>query len=205
MVCLQETKREVVNQEFCESLRPDKDFGWGYSGSNGASGGLITLWRNSIFTLDNQWGTSGALAIKGTWQGNIKNLILINVYAPCGSTDQLRLWENIQDWLSGQQDQLWCICGDFNTVTNQSERKGGSRPTSDKKSSNFCKFIDNLEPVDLPLLRRKYTWYKDNGSCCNRIDRILISQKLCNLWPNLNQFGLKRTFSDHAPILLENS
>ncbi|KAL8479455.1 hypothetical protein ACS0TY_026373 [Phlomoides rotata] len=132
------------------------------------------------------WGTSGGLAIKGTWQGNIKNFILINIYAPCGSLDQQRLWEDIQDWLAVQQDELWCICGDFNSVTNQSEGKGGIRPISDKKSSNFCKFIANLELVDLPLLRRKYTWYKDNGTCCNRLDRFLISQNWCNLWPNLN-------------------
>ncbi|KAL8507119.1 hypothetical protein ACS0TY_017855 [Phlomoides rotata] len=154
------------------------------------------------------WGTQWALAIKGTLQGNIKNFILINLinfYAPCDSRDQQRLWEDIQDWLPGQQDGLWCLCGDFNTVTNQSERKGGSQLTSDKKSSNFCKFIANLELVDLPLLRRKYTWYKDNGSCSSRIDRFLISQNWCSQWPKLNQFGLKRTFSDHAPILPESS
>ncbi|KAL8554365.1 hypothetical protein ACS0TY_002515 [Phlomoides rotata] len=197
MVCLQETKREVVNQEFCESLWPDKDFAWVYSRSNRASGGLITIWRNSVFAMDNQWGVSGALAIKGTWQGNIRNFILINIYAPSGSKDQQRLWEDIQDWNFGQQDDLWYVCGDFNTVTNQSERKGDNRLVSDKRSRNFCKFIANLELVDLPLLRRKYTWYKDNGTCCSRIDRFLISQKWCSLWPNLKRFGLKRTFSDH--------
>ncbi|KAL8515484.1 hypothetical protein ACS0TY_014242 [Phlomoides rotata] len=66
MICLQETKREVVNKEFCQSFWPDKDFGWVYSGSNGASGGLITLWKKSAFSLDKLWGVSGALAIKCT-------------------------------------------------------------------------------------------------------------------------------------------
>ncbi|KAL8518367.1 hypothetical protein ACS0TY_009664 [Phlomoides rotata] len=66
MVCIQETKREVVNKDFCNSFWPDKDFRWVYSGSNGASGGLITMWKNSVFSLENQWGVAGALAIQGT-------------------------------------------------------------------------------------------------------------------------------------------
>ncbi|KAL8511698.1 hypothetical protein ACS0TY_018212 [Phlomoides rotata] len=200
-----EKDREILLPDLIAMEERDRGRMQAESGSKGASGGLITLWRNSVFALENQWGTSGVLAIKGTWQGNIKNFILINIYAPCGSMDQQRLWEDIQDWFAGQQDDLRCIFGDFNTVTNQSERKGGSRPTSDKKSSNFCKFIANLELVDLPLLRRKYTWYKDNGTCCSRIDRFFISQHWCSVWPNLNQFGLKGTFSDHAPILIESS
>ncbi|KAL8556290.1 hypothetical protein ACS0TY_003927 [Phlomoides rotata] len=205
MVCIQKSKREVVNQEFCESFWPDKDLGWVYSGSMGASGGIITLWKKPAFSLDNQWGVPGALAIKGTWTGGMKKFNLINIYAPSGTKDQHRLWEDIQVWITGQQDEMWCVCGDFNTFTNQSERKGGKRPVSDKRSINFCKFIVNSELIDLPLLRMKYNWYKYNGTCCSRIDRFLVSNNWCSLWHNLKQSGLKRTFSDHAPILLEAS
>ncbi|KAL8493950.1 hypothetical protein ACS0TY_024935 [Phlomoides rotata] len=131
-----ETKREVVNKVFCSSLWPDKDFDWVYSGSNGASGGLITIWKKSIFSLDCHWGVPGALSIKGTWLGDTRKFTLINTYAPSGTKDQLSLWEDIQDRTSGLQEEAWCICGDFNTVTNQSERKGSNMLTSDKKSSN---------------------------------------------------------------------
>ncbi|KAL8499831.1 hypothetical protein ACS0TY_019718 [Phlomoides rotata] len=205
MVCLQETKREVVNNELCESFLPDKDLGWVYSGSNGASGGIITLWKKSAFSLDILWGVPGALAIKGTWTGDIKNLILINIYAPCGTKEQKRLWEDIQSWFPEHQDAMWCVCGDFNTVTNHSERKGGRGMGRDRRTRNFCKFISNSELIDLPLLRQKFTWYKDNGSSCSRLDRFLVSHNWCSMWPNLKQLGLKRTFSDHAPILLEAS
>ncbi|KAL8488413.1 hypothetical protein ACS0TY_024620 [Phlomoides rotata] len=186
MVCIQETKREVINKEFCESIWPDKDFGWAFSGSSGTSGGLLTIWKISSFYLENQWGVPGALAIKGNWHSSVNNFCLINTYAPSRSKDQQRLWEDIQLWINGQQELTWCVCGDFNT-----------------RSRQFCKFISNLELVNLPLLRRKFTWYKDNGSCCSRIDRFLLSKKWCFQWPNLKQTGLKRTFSDHAPLLLE--
>ncbi|KAL8537651.1 hypothetical protein ACS0TY_012686 [Phlomoides rotata] len=46
--------------------------------------------------------------------------------------------------------------------------------------------------MDLPLLKRKFTWHKDNGECCSRIDRFLLSSSWCNRWPNAKQFGLKR-------------
>ncbi|KAL8470035.1 hypothetical protein ACS0TY_032777 [Phlomoides rotata] len=108
----------MVNQVFCESIWPDKDFGWVYSGSMGASGGLTTMWKKSAFSMDNQWGVHGVLAIKGTWMADMKIINLINVYAPCGKKDQHRLWVDIQVWISGHQDELWCVCGDFNTVTN---------------------------------------------------------------------------------------
>ncbi|KAL8491897.1 hypothetical protein ACS0TY_023481 [Phlomoides rotata] len=75
------------------------------------------------------------------------------------------------------QAEAWSVCGDFNTVTNQSERKGSNRLASDKKCRQFCKFIENSDLIDLPLLRRKFTWYKDNGTCCSRIDRFLVSKK----------------------------
>ncbi|KAL8512786.1 hypothetical protein ACS0TY_019064 [Phlomoides rotata] len=54
LVCFQETKRDIINTSFCDSLWPDKDFGWAYSGSSRASGGLITFWRSSAFTLLDQ-------------------------------------------------------------------------------------------------------------------------------------------------------
>ncbi|KAL3629987.1 hypothetical protein CASFOL_026299 [Castilleja foliolosa] len=51
-------------------------------------------------------------------------------------------------------------------------------------------------------VRRKYTWYRDDGSCCSRLDRFLLSQKWLDVWPNSTQKGLDRSFSDHVPISL---
>ncbi|KAL8479526.1 hypothetical protein ACS0TY_026428 [Phlomoides rotata] len=173
MVCLQETKREVLNKEFCDSIWPDRDFGWVYSGSKAVSGGLLTLWKNSVFSLDRQWGAPGALTIQ------------VGLRIDSNSRRTSRTGSVIDKRKLGV----------FVVISTQL--------ISDKRSRLFCKFIDNLELIDLSLLRRKYTWYKDNGTCCSIIDRFFISKKWCSLWPNLKQIGLKRTFSDHAPILLE--
>lgn len=38
----------------------------------------------------------------------------------------------------------------------------------------------------------------------SRIDRALISEEWLAIWPNSTLWGLKRTISDHCPILLKD-
>lgn len=57
--------------------------------------------------------------------------------------------------------------------------------------------------MDIPLERGKFTWYRDNGRCCSRIDRFLPSWDLMDKWKNLVQIVLKRKASDHTTILLK--
>ncbi|KAL8555169.1 hypothetical protein ACS0TY_003106 [Phlomoides rotata] len=203
IVCLQETKWEIVNNSYCEALWPDKDFGWTYCGSNGASGGLITIWRSSVFTLLDHWSTNGALAIKGLWNEKKVSINLINIYASCKSKKQQVLWDEIHEWISKQPEAFWCVCGDFNTTLYQAERNGKGRFNDEKRRRQFSKFIVECDLIDLPLLRRKFTWYKDKGGSCSRIDRFLLSTSWSNRWTNVKQSGLTRSIYDHAPILLE--
>ncbi|KAL8512924.1 hypothetical protein ACS0TY_019184 [Phlomoides rotata] len=204
-VCIQETKKDIISESFCGSFWPDKEFEWSYYGSKGASGGLLTIWRKLSFSLISQWGSDGALALKGKWIAEDVYINLVNIYAPIDVKEQYKLWEEVLGWIQPQISDLWCICGDFNATLHQSERKGRSRFFNSRRCSQFRKLIEEAELVDLPLLRRKYTWYKDNGESCSRIDRFLLSSSCHNRWNQSKQYGLKRTFSDHAPILLDIS
>nr|KYP72270.1 Transposon TX1 uncharacterized [Cajanus cajan] len=65
-------------------------------------------------------------------------------------------------------------------------------------------FIIESELVDLPLVGRKYTWYKINGKCMSRLDRFLVSNAWLSHWPHTTQWGLSRGVSDHCAILLKN-
>ncbi|KAL8557528.1 hypothetical protein ACS0TY_004824 [Phlomoides rotata] len=58
--------------------------------------------------------------------------------------------------------------------------------------------------MDLPLHGRTFSWYRPDGTCKSRLDRILISSSWLNLWPYSFQRGLKRSISDHCPIILED-
>lgn len=55
----------------------------------------------------------------------------------------------------------------------------------------------------MPLLGRKYTWYKENGSAMSRLDRFLVSQEWIDSSGVAAQWALARDVSDHCPIVLK--
>ncbi|GKV31782.1 hypothetical protein SLEP1_g40447 [Rubroshorea leprosula] len=68
----------------------------------------------------------------------------------------------------------------------------------------FDDFVHSSELIDLPLVGRKYTWYSSNGQSMSRLDRFLLSEEWMAKWSNVKQWGMKRSISDHCPILLKN-
>ncbi|KAL8501911.1 hypothetical protein ACS0TY_021144 [Phlomoides rotata] len=57
----------------------------------------------------------------------------------------------------------------------------------------FNSFINRSGLIDLPLHCRSYTWYKTDGSCKSRINRVLLNNHCMSRWPNIYQKGLRRT------------
>jgi len=41
----------------------------------------------------------------------------------------------------------------------------------------FTKFIEDIELLDIPLIGRRYTWYKTNETKNIRIDRIMVARE----------------------------
>lgn len=67
----------------------------------------------------------------------------------------------------------------------------------------FSDFISGVGLIDLPLIGRKFTWYKPNGRAMSRLDRFLMTEDWLNTWSNLSQWGLKRCVSDHCAVVLK--
>lgn len=78
----------------------------------------------------------------------------------------------------------WCFVRDFNAVRSRSESKGVGIFSSHSERREFDEFIDSNNLIDLPLLRRKYTWYKKDANAMSRIDRFLLSENWCPQWSN---------------------
>lgn len=51
----------------------------------------------------------------------------------------------------------------------------------------FGEFISEVGLIDLPLIGRKFTWYKLDRSAMSRLYRFLISESWLNSWGNLSQ------------------
>lgn len=73
---------------------------------------------------------------------------------------------------AGFGEGLWCVAGDFNAVSNADERKGSNSNLCRQEIEEFNFFTTEMGLIDLPLLGRKYTWYKSDGSAMSRLDRI---------------------------------
>ena len=81
LVCIQETKKVTIVKRLVESMWGHENVDWVYSGSTGASGGLLCMWNKVNFQKVDSWGEEGDLGVKGMWRG--EEVDIVNVYAPC--------------------------------------------------------------------------------------------------------------------------
>ncbi|GKV46006.1 hypothetical protein SLEP1_g53030 [Rubroshorea leprosula] len=170
--------------------------------SIGRLGGLLCIWNSDIFCKETVLEGTNFLGVYGFWGENAVLVFIINIYSPCELASKRLLWEELSNLVSPSASGNWCILGDFNTIKGQHERKGCKSLSSEMRE--FCDFINELNLIDLPLIGRKYTWYKSNGESMSRLDRALFSENWLSSWPDMKQWCLARSCSDHCPILLKN-
>lgn len=66
---------------------------------------------------------------------------------------------------------------------------------------DFRNRVNDMELVDLPLLGRKITWYRNNQA--SRIDRVFLDGFWLENFRDIKLLGLNRSISDHCPLLIE--
>jgi len=101
--------------------------------------------------------------------------------------------------------KAWCVFGDFNSIRRQEERKSLiSVSDYNREINEFNAFIEKSELVDIPMVGRKFTWYKLNGLVKSGIDSVLISKELLEVWSHNKQIVLDRSVSHHCAIVLKD-
>lgn len=104
--------------KFCESLG---------SSSDGASGGVVTLW-NSHFIQGVPLchdGNHVATLFKHSRDGY--SWILSNIYVPNNWISRRKFWAKIFSFQSYHPNISWLVIGDFNTPLQEDEKFGGSQ------------------------------------------------------------------------------
>lgn len=115
------------------------------------------------------------------------------------------MWEGLRELRSDNLGSPWCLAGDFNAVRSVSERRGSAVHIATTVMVEFDDFIEDMGLNDLPLVGRKYTWHRMDGSSMSRIDRFLLSDEWLGRWSDLSQWGLARSVPDHCPIILKST
>ena len=126
---------------------------------------VVGLWREKGYIL-----TEGEYKCGGVRQG--MRVLFINIYAPC-SNPEVVLWSVLQ----GSNYSNRCLIGDFNSVRFVSERKGVNTGVANHTELvRFNEFIESCNLKDIPAIgRRRYIWYRPNGTSKCRLDRVLVS------------------------------
>ncbi|XP_077237329.1 uncharacterized protein LOC143879008 [Tasmannia lanceolata] len=194
LICVLETKLEVIDRFTLKSPGVRGDWSFSYVGSNGASGGILVAWDELCWiSVDELIGNYSLFVVLQRVEDASK-VVFTGVYGPSLRVENRRFWEElnvVRDWwVFG-----WCIDGDFNEIRFVCERSGCRRSTRNMIASND--FIAKHELVELPLARARFTW--NRGESQSRIDRIFI----CPGWLNLVTDVYQRSLIHHCPILLD--
>jgi hypothetical protein len=129
IVCLQETKLEMITTILVQSLWRCPYVEWCYVASIGASGGILLMWdRRVVSKVDVCVGNFVAASSFRNVDDGLE-WAFAGVYGPNRDIHRRRLWEELAGVMS-LWDVLWCIGGDFNVTLYQSERLGGARMRS---------------------------------------------------------------------------
>ncbi|KAL8507401.1 hypothetical protein ACS0TY_018084 [Phlomoides rotata] len=143
------------------------------------------------------------LVVNGFWIASGVPCVIINVYSSCYLADKLRMWDVIKSVSLQNSEECVCVVGDFNAIKEESERVGRAEFTDQRGIRLFQEFIDQSMLIDLPLCGRSYTWYRPDGSCKSRLDRLLVNDQWLHTWPNASLKGMRRSVSDHCPIFTD--
>lgn len=105
-----------------------------------------------------------------------------------------------------QITKAWCVLGDFNSIRTIEERKSlNTNVDYSREIRWFGSFIEKTELLDIPMIERKFTWYKPNGTIKGRLDRILVSIEWIDKWPDSKQYDLSSSMSDHCVLVLKDN
>ncbi|XP_048494804.1 uncharacterized protein LOC125494938 [Beta vulgaris subsp. vulgaris] len=191
-----ESKLECVSEKMIFSIWKYPDIEFIFSPSDGSSGGLITVWRNSFFLKDSTRIERNWTAIEGTLLSENFHCMLVNIYNSCDSDLRALTWKEIENHCSSIK--LPClIMGDFNEILDRSDR--GSGCIDPAGSLAFKTFISDLQLLEINAVDGWFTWFR--GASKSKLDRCFVQTEWIAAFPNLKSSILKRNLSDHCPLL----
>jgi len=149
------------------------------------------------------WG-KGFIAVFGNHVKTNTSCVVVNVYAACSLSEKKTLWEDLSNLKAASQESVWCLYGDFNAIRSRNERKGvRERASQSGEIIGFNSFIDTNSFLELPLVGKKFTWFKANGTTKSRLDRVLVLEAWMEIWPMSKQYMQRREVSDHCAIVVK--
>jgi hypothetical protein len=197
-----------ITEVFVHRLWGSSDCGWAFLPAVGNNVGILSIWSKVKASLVFTFVGDGFVGVCLDLVDISRRCFIVNIYAKCDLRAKRMLWSNLLMSKRGFGEGLWCVLEDFNSVRDNSERRGVGHHSSGGLSPDmvaFNSFIANLELEDLPLIGRTFTWFHPNGVAMSRLDRMLISNSWFDVWGVLCVWVLMRDVADHCPLVLKYS
>ncbi|XP_071687553.1 uncharacterized protein [Rutidosis leptorrhynchoides] len=201
VIALQETKCNMVDRNWVNMLWGSDGFDFIQKGKIGNSGGSLLVSDTNEFSAKQAFIEEFYIAVRGKWKGRVETSYIVNIYVPHNDTNKLKMWASLEIFL-GVIDAAWILCGDFNEVRNESERKNCE--FNERGAEWFNDFINHSNLIEVPMGGKRFTRICDNGIKFNKLDRFLISEKVSIMWNELLVLALDQKLSEHYPIVLRD-
>ncbi|KAK9001772.1 hypothetical protein V6N11_024470 [Hibiscus sabdariffa] len=78
------------------------------------------------------------------------------LYDPSHITDKQQFWANFHQ-LRRNSTLRWCVIGDVNILSDQSEKEGGA-PVNNSQANWFLDFLDASSMLELPIKGMIFIW-----------------------------------------------
>jgi len=142
------------------------------------------MWKKNCFEMKRYKNGNNFLVIEGMWKiGTPIEITIANIYCVGSLREKRIIWDELNEVRKGHPLKLWCVAGDFNSIRFAGQRRGQSSNVNySSEIWSFNNFIEDSSLVDIPLVGRKFTWYKPNGTVKRKIARILVSHELLEKW-----------------------
>ena len=201
IICLQETKKPTIDNMFIKSCCPKRFDKFAYIPSNGASGGIVTIWNSAIFTGSVIMEEDFALAIKFRSTQSSQEWTLVNIYGPCQGDSRVT-YTNWLRHLNIPSNDDWLLLGDFNYIRGPDNRnKPGGNPND---MITFNDIIRSNQLIELPIKGRAYTWSNMQiDPLLEQLDWFLTSNNWTSSYPNTLVVPLGKPVSDHIPCVVK--
>lgn len=200
LVMIQESKLGLEREETVNRWARSLNMEYEFVPSEGASGGIITLWKGSGLNLRRVEKHPRFLVTVFQILPEDACCLVINVYEPNDERDRGSFFADLGVVLDAHVG-AYIIGGDFNATLNDGERKEtGSNPEGD---ANFKQFVENHTLVDLPMVGGEYTWHSTrNGGLWSKIDRWVMNDNMILLLNVVSQRLEAWDTSDHRAVTL---
>ena len=107
LICLQETKKELVDKPMCQALWGNVDVNWEMLPATNSAGGILCLWSDKSFRLQRKIIGNGFILMVGEWIQEAQMITLVTIYSPCDIHNKRILWDSVKQLRQSMEGGLW--------------------------------------------------------------------------------------------------